>query len=616
MPQEIRPRVDGVEVSDWRRVALIPLSETQIDEFARIQGIEQPKALLTELKRRDALKFARRPQDLIELCADWKVHRRIRTHAEQVRENVRVKLLPSDDRREPAELSPEKALEGASRLALAMLVTRRMTIRHNAGADVAPQEAALEPSIILGDWNPDERKALLERALFTFASYGRVRFHHRSVAEYLAARRLKELLGRGMPFRALQRLLFAETRGKIIVRPSMRPTAGWLALTESGVFELLRDNEPAVLLDEGDPESLTQEQRVQTLRAYVQRYGSGGWRGLTAPRIQIHRFASPELAAEIRRLWEVGVENPDVREILLDIVAEGRIGECADIAHGVAWNSAASGGERISALEALIAVDDPRLGAIAQAMAAGDPCWPDSVTRGAVVRMFPRHLSVDQLCQILAWVQPQKNNITDLNWQLARLIEQVEFDNQTLEALRDGLVGLVTDGLRWQKDWPSIVNDRPHLSSPLAATCLRGLATSRSDAWLHASALALRIPDREHGSDQARTALKEQLRNLSADDNARLFWAEDALLQSLHAEEDPWQRLYEIALHDGPWSSAPIATLPGSPRRSAIPPRSIGARTAVGGGHAAVSNSGNLERAFDGAEAAGCRSARATRDYR
>lgn len=545
------PTRDGVEVSDWRRVALMPLSEKQIDEFALIQGIEQPKALLTELKRRDALKFARRPQDLIELCADWKVHRRIRAHAEQVRENVRVKLLPSDDRREPAELSPEKALEGASRLALAMLVTRRMTIRHNAGADVAPQEAALEPSIILGDWNPDERKALLERPLFTFASYGRVRFHHRSIAEYLAARRLKELLGRGMSFRALQRLLFAETRGKIIVRPSMRPTAGWLALTESGVFQLLRNNEPAVLLNEGDPESLTQEQRVQTLRAYVQRYGSGGWRGLTAPRIQIHRFASPELAAEIRRLWEVGVENPDVREILLDIVAEGRIGGCADIAHGVAWNAETSDGERISALEALIAVDDPRLGATAQAVAAGDPCWPDSVTRGAVVRMFPRHLSVDQLCQILAWVQPQKNNVTDLNWQLARLVEQVEFDNQTLESLRDGLVGLVTDGLRWQKDWPHIVNDRPHLSSPLAATCLRGLATSRSDAWLHASALALRIPDREHGSDQARTALKEQLKKLSADDNAHLFWAEDALLQSLHAEEDPWQRLYELALHDG-----------------------------------------------------------------
>lgn len=572
-------RPDSDEVSAWRRVALIPLSQAQIGEFARLQGVGNSDQLLAELKRRDALPFARRPQDLIEICAGWKVQNRIRSHREQVCENVRVKLLPRDDRPEPAELSAEKALEGASRLALALLVTRRTAIRHNAAADVAPQEAALEPSIILADWKPDERKALLERPLFTFASYGRVRFHHRSVTEYLAAQRLQELCRRRMPLRALKRLLFAETRGRTIVRPSMRPVAGWLALNERGVFELLRDNEPAVLLDEGDPESLTHEQRIETLRAYVQRHGAGGRRGLNIPPIQIHRFAAPDLAAEIRRLWEGGVENPEVREILLDIMAEGRIGECADIAHDVAWDAKASTGERLSGLDALIAVEDPRLGAIAQAIAAKDSRWPE-LTRSATVRMFPRHLSVDQLCQLLAWINPQKNTFGDLNWQLARLIEKLVVDTSTLEALRDGLVGLVSDGLQWQKERSHIVNARPHLSSPLAAICLRGLAMNRSDAWLHASVLALRIPDREHGSDEARTALKEQLMNLSADDNARLFWVADAFNRSLHAEADPWQRLVWLLFHygavelrpdrDGPWVTRALGDTSRAPADRAL----------------------------------------------
>ncbi len=39
--------------------------------------------------------------------------------------------------------------------------------------------------------------------------------------------------------------------------------AGWLALQEDGIFELLRDNEPAVRLDEGDPESLTQNSEIK-----------------------------------------------------------------------------------------------------------------------------------------------------------------------------------------------------------------------------------------------------------------------------------------------------------------------------------------------------------------
>ncbi|MFP3398460.1 hypothetical protein SB749_19245, partial [Brevibacterium sp. SIMBA_078] len=82
-------------------------------------------------------------------------------------------------------------------------MTRRLTIRHNAASDAGHNDAAVDPSIIIADWKLGERKALLERPLFGFASYGRVRFHHRSVAEYLAAHRLRTLSESGMSHRAL-----------------------------------------------------------------------------------------------------------------------------------------------------------------------------------------------------------------------------------------------------------------------------------------------------------------------------------------------------------------------------------------------------------------------------
>ena len=207
--QQIKDK-DDAAAPDWRTVALMPLSDEQIVEFARLQGVEDPAVMLEDLKTRNAQEFARRPQDLIELCADWREHKRIRTHRDQVAANVRVKLQPRDDGTEPAELSIDKATEGASRLALAMIVTRRMTIRHNAASDDNQDEVAFDPATILTDWKPNERRALLERPLFGFASYGRVRFHHRSVVEYLAAERLQALCVRGMPFRALKRLLFAQ----------------------------------------------------------------------------------------------------------------------------------------------------------------------------------------------------------------------------------------------------------------------------------------------------------------------------------------------------------------------------------------------------------------------
>ena len=543
---------DDSAAPDWRTVALMPLSDAQILEFARIQGVEDPAVLLEDLERRNAQEFARRPQDLIELCADWREHKHIRAHRDQVATNVRVKLQPRDDRHEPAELSGDRAIEGASRLALAMMVTRRMTIRHSAASDVIENEAALDPAIILSDWNPNERKALLERPLFGFASYGRVRFHHRSVVEYLAAERLRALRGRGMPFRALKRLIFAPTKDKTIVCPSKRPIAGWLALVEDGIFEMLRDNEPAVLLDEGDPEALSQSQRNQALRAYVGRYGQGGWRGPSVPSIQVHRFASPELADAVNQLWGMGVENPDVRRTLLHLVETGHIGDCADIAHEVARDVEASTVEQMIAVDAMVAISDPRLKNIASEVAAADALWPHKIARGVVLRLFPRNLSIKQLCQTLSWMKEGERRVGDLSWHLPHLIADAELDPPGLEALRDGLVELLSVGLRWRKEWPHIVCDRPHLSGALAATCMHGLDGSKSDCWLHASVLALRLHNREYSNDEAHKALHERLSNLSAEDHARLFWAEDSLVQSLHAIADPWKRFAAVTWHHGP----------------------------------------------------------------
>ena len=543
---------DDDAAPDWRTVGLMPLSDEQIVEFARDQGVENPETLLKDLEKRSAQEFARRPQDLIELCADWREHKRIRTHRDQVATNVRVKLKPRDDRREPAELSVDKAIEGASRLALAMTVTRRMTIRHSAASDDIKDEAALDPSIILSDWEPNEIRALLERALFGFASYGRVRFHHRSAIEYLAAERLRALLGSGMTFRALKRLLFAETKGNTIVRPSRRPIAGWLALDDNGIFEMLRDNEPAVLLDEGDPESLSQSQRNQALRAFAERYRRGGWRGLSVPRVQVHRFASPELADTVNDLWASGIENHEVREILLNLIEAGLIRDCADIAHDVACDRQASVVERMFAVDALSAISDPRLENIASDVASANPAWPDEVVRGAVLRLFPRDLSIEQLCQTLRGIEEEKRGLGDLGWQFSHLIANAELDSSDLEALRAGLVALLSEGLRWQHEWPHIVCDRTHLSAALAATCVRGLDGSRADAWLEASVLALRLNLDERGSSETHKALRERLTNLTANENSRLFWAEDSLVQSLHKIANPWSRFAEITLQDGP----------------------------------------------------------------
>lgn len=554
--------------AEWRTVGLLPLSDSQIKEFARDQGVNDPESLLVDLRRRNAEEFARRPQDLIELCADWRDFKRIRTHKEQVAANIRIKLKPREDRPEPAELSVDKAMDGASRLALALMLTRRLTLRHNAKADVAGEGVALDPSAILSDWSAGEIKALLERPLFGFASYGRVRFHHRSIAEYLAAGRIRTLRANGMTTRALKRLIFTETKGKLIARPSKRAIAGWLALDEDMVFETLRDHEPAVLLTEGDPESLTLPRRKEALRAYVERYGKGGWRGLSVPHIQINRFADSELAEEINRLWGQGIENQEIREILLQLIDFGRMAGCADLAREAASDGNLSLYERLAAIEALATLEDPVLETITAEIARDPALWPDGLAREVALRLFPENLSVERFCRILAKVRDEEDSLSDLSWRLVPLVSTADLDGAQLALLRDMLVELVSEGLGWENEWSDLVSDHSQLSAGLAAACVRGLGSSVTEEWLRASALSSRVSGTEDGNKDIFSELGTLLAELPSDANTKLFWIYDELRQSVHPITNPWKRYSWIACRgafridlerDGEWVKAALA---------------------------------------------------------
>ena len=545
---------DANEPLGWRLVALMPLSDEQIKKFASQQRVENPDLLLEDLLRRNAQSFARRPQDLIELCADWRENRRIRIHRDQVKTNIRVKLEARADRREACELSSDKAWEGASRLALAMQVMRLFTIRHSAASDITRGDAALNPLRILSDWQPNEVKTLLERPLFGFASYGRVRFYHRSAMEYLAAERLTYLREQRMPLKSLRRLIFAETKGKIIVRPSKRPVAAWLALNIPSIFELLRDNEPEVLLNEGDPEALSLPQRKEILRAFAKRYCSSGWRGMDVPSIQVERFASADLADEIRQIWLEGVENPEVRLALMGLIGTGNITSCADIAYSLLENTNSSDTDdtdKIKALQSLVALEDERLNALSVCIAKGNISWSNRAVSRAVAVLFPQFMSPEQLCQAIRWIKIKEDAVWDISRHLPWMLKDTDLEYSLLEQLRDSLVTLLTEGIRWQQEWPNIISDWPQYCEALAATCSQGIKFEVNDKWLHACVLALCINRGEQFVDTSVRTLREHLLKLPTKKYRSLFWVGDAFFQSLHKEDNPNERLYKLS-SDGP----------------------------------------------------------------
>lgn len=538
----------------WRNVALLPLSTDQIREMAIIEGVTDPDALLADIRQRNAEEFARRPQDLIELCADWRDHQRIRSHREQVASNVAVKLKPRDNGAETAQLSPEKALQGARRLASAATLSRKLTLRHNANADRSgdENEVPLDPSKILLDWTPEERSTLLERPLFGFASYGRVRFHHRSVIEYLAAEHLNELRGRGMSLKALKRMLFTTTaQGDEVIKPSVRPVAAWLALKDDAIFDEVLQREPDVLLNYGDPESLTPAQRQRALRAYVERFGQGGWRGLRVPPIQMHRFASSDLASEVSRLWAGGIENLEVRELLLNLIELGSMRECADIPYEVAIDPTSDYGERVDALNALVVLNDPRLTAIGETVADDANLWPNRLAKSALVRLFPGHMSVEAMGKGLSRVSESKRSVGEITWALPREINEADWDVTTLDLFREKLSELAVEGIAWnQGNWPHLATKRPFLLPALAAVCLRqfqnGITTPK---LMRSITIAIRLADHEWDHTEHAKALAAALEAAPSEIRRAAFEASDGFMQHYHPQEEAFERWAQSALH-------------------------------------------------------------------
>ncbi|MDR1275833.1 MAG: ATP-binding protein, partial [Candidatus Accumulibacter sp.] len=426
-------------------VELLPLTDQQIIEFSGVQGVTSPKALLSAIDAKHARDFARRPQDLIEICDDWREHGNIRSHFKQVENHVHTRLVARLDRKEKADLSIEKALHGARQFALVAILSRRLTIRYSAGADrEGSGNAAIDPRLLLQDWTVNEIAALLERPIFIQGGYGRVRFHHRSVIEYLAACQIHQMIESGiLSVSSAKRLIFGLTYANDrLLKPSMRPVAGWLSLLRKDIFDAVLETEPSTLLVQCDPESLTDLQRERALLAFTERYGKGQWRGLEIPNLHVARLAQPTLSDTILSAWHMGVENPEVRDILLRLISAGRFQKCADLAFSVARDVGCGDHERFEALVALANIGDVRIKEFIESAVAFAPGWTERMVRWIGAFLYPEHVSDAQLLQLLSNVQIDSRQSADYANSITRVIEKEDLTTSRLEALLPGLLAL------------------------------------------------------------------------------------------------------------------------------------------------------------------------------
>lgn len=330
----------------------------------------------------------------------WVDKGRLGTLSELLEHDCNHKLAeenPARVKRDPLDLN--KARRGAEALAAAVILTRRFTFPIPDSSDTSPPDT-LDPRAVLIDWRDEEIAALLGRALFDEAAYGKIRFHHRGLIDYLASCWFKRLIEANCPQIAVKRLLFRDIYGRTVVPPSLAPVAGWLAGRFPDLRRRLMEIDPDVLLRQGDPSLIPLPERHALLESVA---GRDRLRGIE-DREQLGRLADPSLAPTINRLLRDDAVAADVKNMLLLIAREGRLAGCGKACLVIAGNPTADKTQRLRAVQTLAAADDEnRLKALAIRLLNG-PELSEHLATAMCEAPYPRVLDEDGLAELLGKV--------------------------------------------------------------------------------------------------------------------------------------------------------------------------------------------------------------------
>jgi hypothetical protein len=398
--------------SAFQIVTLDDLSTSQITAFSQALGVTNTRAFLEEIERADAESFTTRPQDLEELVDFWKKEQRIGTRLELMQNSVQRRLEERDqNRREAQPLPAVRAREGARLLAAASILGKEPTIQVPDGSH---NNKGISVRMVLSDWNDRDQQTLLSRPIFDEAIYGTVRFHHRSVREFLAAEWLAQLLERSLSRRQVEALLFRVQYGVEVVVPTMRTVLPWLAIPDNRICRRILRVAPEVLFEGGDPSALPLATRKATLTEVCQELASGKSGRSALDYASVQRFANPALAEDIRSLLKTYSSNAELVSFLIRMVWLGRLFALKDEAKVLALSPATASYTREAAIRALRAVgtkedlDDLRTSFVSEALELKRD-WLSEIVRAS----GPTPETTAWLLEALARAAPKKRFAVD-----------------------------------------------------------------------------------------------------------------------------------------------------------------------------------------------------------
>jgi hypothetical protein len=407
-------------------VQIQPLGRSQVEQFVSATGFANASVFVKALDDSHAWDFARRPIDVRELAQFWAARGRIGSLTEILEFDVASKLR-SRPTRDEFPLSDAKTREGAEWLAAAVVFSRKFSFRvpdESSAMDALDARASLP-----GDWDEPQHRALLSRSIFDGAAYGRVRFHHRRVTEYLAASWLSKRVEHGYSRYELHDLLFATVRGRRVIRPSLAPVAAWLCSGGQRWNEEVRnwvlEAAPAIHFRYGDPAQLSIDYKQQLLTA-LSKQGVGRRRiWIESTYDSLARLADERLSAKIAEYIRDQSLLMDFRLEMLELVRHGRLAGCLDAVIDVLANEHEPKQLKTYAASALHEIDDQRCRTKLAGIAHEMPVIQNHFCAKVCEALYPKIINASELIALLRKTEHVNEHDLDLPFYLKRHFEEV-----------------------------------------------------------------------------------------------------------------------------------------------------------------------------------------------
>lgn len=426
--------VISCRVSDWRETdrvvveqvvpeggqnslvvcSIAPLEGSQLALMASHVGVRDVQAFLAAVNNAYAQAFVERPLDVEWLGAYWNKFGRIGSLRELIAENVGEKLSERSPQR-ASTLALDKSRQGARAMAGILTLTRRLSVSLPSDpVDLERAHMALDTAEVLADWSRVEIEDLLRKGLFDESTYGRVRFHHRTVQDYLAARWLHELRTSGLPLHKIRDLFLREEEGERVVPQHLAPVLAWLCLWDAPLRAEMIPEVPAILIAYGDPSGFGEEDRIRVLRAYAGCYQSRRRLFNDFEVASLERFATPALAGAVTALLGQQDQPEELAALLFELIELGGIQTCLPSAMRVALDSGHPRRARMAAIRAVAAVGDPKHRRSLLTLVDATATWLQDVAGVFVRALYPDVLGVDGLMQVLAKCEPKRKNFVTI----------------------------------------------------------------------------------------------------------------------------------------------------------------------------------------------------------